>query len=195
MIEAFPLQWPDGYKRTPESARFKSRFTTTIDRAQKELHRQIDLLGADDLIVSTNLPVRNDGLLYSDWMRRKIDDPGVAIYFKLSGEDQSLCCDNYPTVWENIYALAKGVEALRGIERWGISEFLKRAFTGFKALPPSSLQKDWWVILGVGKDATFFEVREAYLKKAKKAHPDAGGSAEQFQEIQKAWEEISSLKK
>jgi hypothetical protein len=189
MIDAFPLQWPEGYKRTPESARLKSRFMTSMDRAQRELRRQIDLLGAQDLIVSTNIPVRNDGLLYTDWMRRKIDDPGVAIYFVLSGEQQCLCCDNYPTIWENIYALAKGVEALRGIERWGISEFMKRAFTGFKALPSSDDNKPWWEILGVNKTSAAETIKNAYRKKAMECHPDKGGTPEKFQRIQRAYEE------
>lgn len=45
--------------------------------------------------------------------------------------------------------------------------------------------------LGVGKDAKPEEVRKAYRKKAKKAHPDAGGSREEFALISLAADVLS----
>lgn len=75
--EAYPLCWPAGYKRT--SPRIQSRFKTTMDAAQRFLRAEVIRLGGSDLIISTNIPVRNDGGLYADWMRKKIDDTGVAI--------------------------------------------------------------------------------------------------------------------
>lgn len=39
---------------------------------------------------------------------------------------------------------------------------------------------DLYGALGVGKDANPEEIRKAYRKASKKAHPDAGGSAEKF---------------
>lgn len=42
---------------------------------------------------------------------------------------------------------------------------------------------DPYETLGVDKDATSKEINAAYKKKAKKAHPDQGGSAEEFQQL------------
>lgn len=40
--------------------------------------------------------------------------------------------------------------------------------------------------LGVAVDATAEQIRKAYRKRAKETHPDAGGKAEEFQELRRA---------
>lgn len=156
---------------------------------------------ATSLVVSTNIPVRKDGGLYTDYMNKALPDPGVAIYFKYKGKDISMCCDQYARVWENIYALGKGIEALRGMERWGVSDFLERAFTGFAALPESFLETsidEVWITLGLG-EKTFKskqDVIDAYKAKAKEFHPDVpGGSTAKFQQLQAAYEQALSFYK
>jgi hypothetical protein len=187
-IDAFPLSWPVGYARS--SKRISSNFKQSMDRAQRFLGDEIQRLGGTGLIVSTNLPIRKDGGIYADYLDKLIDDPGVAIYFKHKGKTISMCCDQYRRVWENIYALGKGIEALRGMERWGVSDFLDRAFTGFTALPPANETKQWWELLLIGKDAPADVIRSAYRHLAKKYHPDAElGNTAKFQEIQAAYEQ------
>lgn len=56
---------------------------------------------------------------------------------------------------------------------------------------PSSEEK-WWQVLGVPKNSSEDEVKEAYLSLAKKHHPDAGGTTEGFQRIVKAFENYYS---
>ena len=184
MIESFPLYWPVGYKR--KSNRIWSRFKITMDKAQRFLRDELSRMGAVDLIISTNIPVRKDGMLYADWMNKKIDDPGVAIYFKYKGKDVSMCCDQYNKIWENIYALGKGIEALRGMERWGVSDFLDRAFTGFAALPPVKEEQTWCEVLEVQPWADAAQIKEAFRSKAMLHHPDRGGDSDMFDKIKKA---------
>lgn len=188
MYEAFPLHWPVGYKRTASYQRVNSRFEQTMDKAQKFLRNELERLSATSLIVSTNIPVRKDGGLYTDYMRRIIDDPGVAIYFYLKGKQVSMCCDQYNRVWENIYALGKGIEALRGMERWGVSEFMERAFTGFQELPTSNSKNCWEVLGGITPTKDTEYIKKVYLSLAKIKHPDVGGSDASFQELQQAYE-------
>lgn len=179
----YPLAWPVGYARTTK--RIRSPFKQTMDHAQRFLRDEITRLKGTDLIVSTNLPIRLDGGIYSMYMDRKIDDPGVAIYFNYKGKAISMCCDQYLTVWENIYALGKGIEALRGMERWGVSDFLDRAFTGFTALPEHQPARPWWKVLGLdGITVDEQKVLDAYRRLSKIHHPDvAGGNTEQFHQI------------
>ena len=167
-----------------------------MSEAQRFLKKQVEMMKASDLVISTNIPTRkSDGGFYADMINKKIDDPGVAIYFKHKKMDRSMCCDQYTRVWENIYALGKGLEALRGIERWGISEFLDRAFTGFPALPEMIIinQKSIWKILGLDEmPADHQQVRFAYKRKAMELHPDKTGSSEKFIELQNAYKQALS---
>lgn len=169
-----------------------------MDGAQRFLRDEINRLGGNNLVVSTNLRLRTDGGIYAADLAKRIDDPGVAIYFKYKKKDISMCCDQYLRVWENIYALGKGIEALRGMERWGVSDFLERAFTGFTALPESTSAIaviDIWLVLGLqNKPAYKDQVIDAYKTKAKELHPDVpGGSTEKFQQLQYAYEKALSF--
>jgi hypothetical protein len=189
MIEekkAYPLKWPLGYKRTLPADRVSSNFKQTMDKAQRLLREEVRRMNGEDLIVSTDLRYREDGMLYASEMKRKSIEPGVAIYFKYKGKDVAMCCDKYVTIWENIYALAKGIDALRGMERWGVSEFMDRAFAGFTAIPEKS-EGNFWGILGIDPTNDEDVIRKAYLTEAKKHHPDRGGDDMVFSAVQDAY--------
>ncbi|MDE1993290.1 MAG: J domain-containing protein, partial [Rhizobiaceae bacterium] len=47
---------------------------------------------------------------------------------------------------------------------------------------------DPYEILGIGRDASEEQIKAAYRKKAKTAHPDSGGDVEAFGRLQKAYE-------
>jgi len=49
-------------------------------------------------------------------------------------------------------------------------------------------------ILGVSPNATKEEVQKAYREKAKKAHPDGGGSHEEMTKVNAAWEAIKRFR-
>lgn len=52
-----------------------------------------------------------------------------------------------------------------------------------------------YTILGVAKDCPQKDLRKAYLRKAQKEHPDKGGNAEKFKEIQKAYDILGTEEK
>lgn len=170
MTQAYPLQWPAGASRT-RSRRSSAFGQKTIGAATKFLLDQVRLMGGTLPVVSTNLALRNDGLPYAN--QRQPDDPGVAVYFQRRGKPMVFACDQWIKVEHNIYAIGKTIEALRGIERWGSTELMERAFSGFEALPAP---EQWWQVLGVGERAAPAEIDAAYRAKAKAAHPDTGGS-------------------
>jgi len=56
---------------------------------------------------------------------------------------------------------------------------------------PQDMQ-DLYTLLGVPRGATDSEIRKSYRKLSRTAHPDKGGSPQQFQELQRAYEILSN---
>jgi len=191
MIEAYPLQYPAGWSRsqTQQISKF-GRYT--FEQMRTEVLRELKLLGATDVIISSNLRLRQDGYPYSG--QRQPEDTGIAVYFKLEGQDQCIPCDKWHRVEDNMRAIAKTIEALRGIERWGAKEMVNAAFRGFKALPEATIvtpyqARAWYEVLEVSQNAGIDVIRAAYRAKLKIVHPDVGGSSEEFMELEKAYRE------
>ena len=181
-VEAYPLHWPSGWPRTKQ--RVRSSFKVTHGRALSNLTAELARLGARHVVVSSNVPLRRDGLPYAN-MRRP-DDPGVAVYFTLNGRQQCIPCDRWWDVHENIQAIAKTVDALRGLERWGAKHMVDAAFRGFEALP-SHAAPPWWQVLGFESgDVKIEEVRARYRELALLHHPDKGGDTERMASINAA---------
>lgn len=183
---AYPLAWPAGRPRTsyPSRSRFGDR---SLEQSRRELQHEVKLLGGFNFVLSTNVRLRNDGFPYSN--DKPPADKGVAVYFTYKKRSMCFACDRWDTVPDNVYAIAKTVEALRGIERWGSGEMVEQAFTGFVALPSD---KPAFEILGVRPNATIEEIDAAYREKAKRAHPDVGGTAEQMTRLNSARERMKS---
>lgn len=188
MTQAYPLAWPEGWKRTPLHRQGRSRFKVTPDKARRNLLDQVRMLGALYPVISSNVPVRQDGHPYADASRRIIHDPGVAIYFELDGKAMAMACDIYQTPHENMHSLGHAIEHLRGLDRHGGGTMIERAFAGFTALPSPDAPLTWHDILGVTPNASADQIEAAYREKAKRMHPDAGGSHEAMSELNAARE-------
>jgi hypothetical protein len=198
VIDAYPLQWPVGWKKTSAYMRGSSKFgSKSFAIARDLLMEELRRFRAKDIILSTNIPLRKDGLPYSGY--RQPEDVGVAVYFKLSGlykdgrlqPDKSMvfACDKWRKIEENIYAIYKTIEALRGVQRWGSSDLMERSFTGFAALPPAPMKRDWWVVLGVPRSASVSQITREYRALMMQHHPDRGGDPAKAAEINSAYSE------
>jgi len=201
--QAYPLSWPEGWSRTqfrkssnfkrtaPEFAGRRHSMEESCDFLADELGR----LGAKKQILSTNVQRRLDGRPYSGQGQPR--DPGAAVYFELKGKPVSLACDKWDRVEDNVWAIAKHIEALRGQQRWGVGS-IEQAFRGYTALPGlgESEASSWWKTLGVPINAGPDQVKEAYRILVKKHHPDSGGDSEMFRRVTKAMElfELSQRK-
>lgn len=196
MTEAYPLHWPIGQPRTPASRRSDATFKVSQEQAQRELRREVELLGGRNLVVSTNIPIRRDGMPYADAGRRSIGDTGVAVYFNLKDEQKCFACDRWWTIKDNLRAISKTIEALRGIERWGSGAMVDQAFRGFSALPPPGghVKRPWHQVLDVPTVASLEACEAAFRAKARQAHPDFGGSDQAMAELNAAIAEARQRK-
>jgi hypothetical protein len=59
-------------------------------------------------------------------------------------------------------------------------------------MPGSPLASSPYAVLGVPADSTDAELRVAYRRRLRETHPDTGGSAPEFDRVQRAWELIGT---
>lgn len=199
MTTAYPLSWPPGWPRTAAHRRDSGRkfsgsvYGLTFERARRQLSEELRLLGATQVTISTNLPLRGDGLPYAGAAQRRMDDPGVAVYFVLNKKPLSMARDAYTDIAANMRSLGLAIAGLRQLERHGGSYMMERAFDGFAALPPpGGVKRSWAEVLGLAKPGiliTHDAVDDAFRRLAKEHHPDAGGDPARMAELNAAREQ------
>ncbi|KUR80791.1 J domain-containing protein [Novosphingobium sp. FSW06-99] len=204
MTAAYPLHWPEGRPRTAPGARKFASFNQkknngrylqtialSVAAAFERLQKEVDALGAQNTVLSTNIELRLDGRPRSD-KGNPVDPPPPALWFTLRGQDIVLACDRWTSAADNIAAIAKHIEAMRGMERWGVGT-LDQAFTGYVALPPQQATRPalrpWWQVLVLHPSATRSEILRAHRELIRKYHPDTGGSEHAASEINQARDE------
>jgi len=180
------LVWPQGKPRTPQHRRKQAPFRMAMSQAVTELVEELRKLGGRYIVVSTDV----DGYMRRDVWRPYSDapdpeDPGVAVYFDLDGEQFCIACDCWDLVEDNVRAIGKTVEAQRGLERWGAIDTMSQAFQGFRhALPAAG--DDWRSVLGLSDDTSPDALKARYRELAASAHPDRGGSEHEMSRINQA---------
>lgn len=194
-VAAFPLAWPKGWPRTREAARLDSKYrfkrpargVWTFADARDELSRELDLMRAGGVILSSNYELRLDGLPRANGPTPR--DTGIAVYFTLKGRPKVMACDMHLRGEENMRSVALALDAMRSLERHGGGVMMDRAFEGFDALPApgSSATLHWWQTLGLVRSATIEQINAAFRKLAQERHPDKpGGSAAAMAELNAA---------
>lgn len=182
MSKAFPLRWPPNWKRTPKDRRTANySWKGTPDKYRRELLDEIRRLNGREVIVSTNVELRQDGSFYAS--APIPGDPGVAVYFVRGEKKLCFACDKYSRVEWNAHAIGLTIAAMRQIERCGASDMLDRAFTGFAALPQNAGTRPWREVFGISAEVINVNIEDRYRDLARKLHPDAGGSEAQMQEL------------
>lgn len=206
---AYPLCWPAGWRRTSaelrERAKFGKKVANYIDhwengqvvgkkRASYDKHESLSIAEAtrrvleelqrmgidrDDVVISSNLRLRLDGLPASN--QAAPSDCGAAVYWRKGAGTRCMAIDRYDRVQDNLAAIAATLDAMRAIERHGGATILDRAFQGFAALPAPTA---WWQTLKLkSPDVTRDDVISAHRKLAMEHHPDRGGDAQQMASI------------
>jgi hypothetical protein len=124
------------------------------------------------------------------------------IRFDRSGQRYVVRCKKWAHPTDNFRAAQRAISLVyQAIEEAGVisteqklTETFGQFFAGWAApsnddvLALPSGNREWWEILGIRRESTAAEVRNAYLALAFVHHPDAGGSAEDFKRVRAAYE-------
>lgn len=180
-------EWPG--EMTPETVRRRSPFSANWRTTMNELDRELYNLGAEAIVLQVAMAEKDfriDGLPRA---QARAEHPGVILSFNPDGvvrERMQFATDVFWHWQENVRAIALGLEALRKVDRYGITRG-RSQYAGFKAL---TMGDDGKYGLYTADEALRF-VTNVYgdLKTAIKAtHPDNGGSAEAFHKVMRAKE-------
>jgi hypothetical protein len=190
----YPLAWPSGWIRTKarraamfsknpqrqtiDGTRFRLRASLTVGDGLARLTGELRRLGARAIVISSNLRTNLDGTIATK-QAKVLEDPGVAVYFRLHDQPRVLACDRWTSAADNMAAIAAHISAIRAQDRYGVGT-LDQAFAGYAALPPvgGTQGGDWRAELGIGpQELVSPNVVEArYRKLVHDRHPDHGGT-------------------
>ena len=185
------------------SARFRARWDDTI----KLLSRELEHLDARNVVIQVDVEeaeLRRDGMLRH---YAKVGFPGVRVAFDSRHGPLLYATDAYEQQWSgtlpgwqaNVRAIALGLEALRAVDRYGITHRAEQ-YQGWKAIgsgpatpmPARMTVRDAASFLIEHSGAhllvdTLLDIPEQnaslYRIAARKLHPDAGGSNGDFQRL------------
>lgn len=129
----------------PDRQRKQSQFDSTWSATLELLEREIRHLGGRDVVIEVDVreqDIRLDGMLRAN---ASAATPAVVVAFETAKHGPMLYrCDRFVVGWRstgggqswqhNVRAVAKTLEALRSVDRYGATE-TGQQYAGFKALP------------------------------------------------------------
>lgn len=196
-VDAFPCAWPVGWLRTPLQKRKFSNYQKSFVDSRDSIVSQLKRLGAKEIIVSTNQPLRRDGLPAA--VTIEPEDPAVAVYWVDDQGSRVIACDRWRKLRENMRAVDVSIGALAALQRAGATQILEKAYDGFAALAADNQrQRPWRVVFGAEPEyvpQSFEELKSLYHKLLLTVHPDvqgSGGSNEALRELMAAYKQASA---
>ena len=168
--------WPGEPAKSRQRSQFSRKWQSTIDLLEFELLK----VGARDIVIQAYF--RREDLRLDGYLRAGSTPtaPGVIVTFKnRQGTDLSFPCDTFVFWQDNLLAIALALEALRKVERYGVTRHQEQ-YKGWANLPPAHEPgkmdpKDALVFLqlhcnGIALNAETFKA--AYRAAAARLHPD-----------------------
>jgi hypothetical protein len=165
--------WP--YEQRPPSS---SSFRTSWDGSLAKLEQEIARIQGDDVvigIVCEPSEISFSGALKSG-ARARLAHPGAEVSFDHPDRGRVVFhTDAYKTLHFNLHAIALGLEALRAVDRHGITSSAEQ-YAGFAQLTAGGPDPARGKLLA--------ERHGSIAEALKKTHPDHGGDARDLADVQ-----------
>lgn len=201
--------WPGEFSATRSTSPFSAGWSNTVDL----LKREVGQLGATEVVLQAAVDegdIRNDGGLRAS---ARPEHPGVIVSLEGRQGPLSFPCDRFLHWQANVRAVALGMEALRRVDRYGITRTGEQ-YQGWRALgsgtpvPAAAMTVEEAArflsehaiesplsgrsvvsvedLLTDVPERRAWALRLAYRLGAQRLHPDHGGGAEAFGRLQEA---------
>lgn len=132
-------QWPGAATRSRTHSQFTAKWPQTLDLLDRELFH----VRARNVVIQLDCDerdVRRDGIPRAD---ARVRGPGVILSFDSPKGSLSFPCDRFTDWQDNVRAIALGLEALRAVDRYGVTRSAEQ-YRGWTALPDKSAEAvDW----------------------------------------------------
>lgn len=190
-------EWPGPVTQTRRRGPFKNLGLPKILRA---IERELVALKARDIVVRAFIPaeqIRLDGFPRAN---ARATAPGVVLEF-VSGATQArqrFYCDRYLFWEDNLLSIARAMENLRAIDRWGVNKGGEQ-YAGYRAIPAQSSASSNEALYAAASLlarhsgvrpadvlANVVVARDAWRRARLAVHPDRGGSADAFATVDRA---------
>lgn len=184
--------WPHPPTKFPAWSPFRASYSNTLEI----LERELNMLDGRNVVIGIGLrerDIRVDGLPRAD--ARATTHHGVELSFDSTYGRLVYATDAFETGmgevgWQaNLRAIALGLEALRKVDRYGISRRGEQ-YAGYRALPGLAMggmtEQTARTIIREWAGKTEGDDRSLYRAALKRAHPDVGGTAEIFAAVREA---------
>ncbi len=137
---AYPLAWPAHWPRMDELQRLPAKDNLTHFAVAKDyIVNELRGLGASNVLISSNIPARKNGDLFLDYMDRKLEDPGVAVYFFVGDKPYVFACDGWEYPKDNLRAIGVAIGHIRACARSASPYYLDIMLSAF-AMPDMAAQ-------------------------------------------------------
>lgn len=188
------VDWPG--EPTRPGARTWAPFRASWRQTLQLLERELRQIAATSRVLQVDIPERDFRIDGYPRANARQNGPGVILTFTAPvAGDLSYPCDTYTDWQDNLRAIALALEALRKVDRYGVTKRGEQ-YAGFKALPPGGIALKAPMTQSEARQiverhyGTFVETaseeRLAFRMAQRATHPDTGGTAEEFDRVMTA---------
>lgn len=180
----------DGPK--PKSTYRYSQFKSTLSKTLRLLSRELEMLKATKLVVLLDVSERDIRLDGTPRANARVGEPCVAVSFESKHGPVRMVTGEFGTWQDNLRAIALSLEALRSVDRYGVSKSGEQ-YRGWRAIPASTDAAD--LIVDVDHALEYLgqwmvpgedDVWSALRKALHATHPDHGGDVDEFRKVVRA---------